>query len=206
MERLFIVIVFLLLPKMIFAQNDFPPNSLGRYFQNTTIKYRYIEEKQIHDYSGNWDIDGDGIKDSIMFVGTGGAHLYFDLLIYLSSERRYYDIWFLSTDYPLLESIDSLKEKGYDRISPQFVVYDFNKNGLMDIYMNIHGQAAIALPKKLVHSDNRYYNPNPIIVYYSVKKRKVMIENLISEKKLSINPANQIKSYFCNPKTTTYDH
>ena len=192
MKRVFIVIVFFFFSKMVFSQNEFPPNSLGEYFQNTTISYRYIEETQTHDYSGNWDIDGDGIKDSIMFVGTGGAHLYFQLHIYLSSEKKHYGIWFLDTDNPRLESIDLLKKNGYESYNPEFVVYDFNEDGLMDIYISIQGQAAVGLPKKLVHSDNRFYTPNPIIVYYNAKKRKIMVENLISGKKLSLNHAIRI--------------
>lgn len=183
-----LAIVFILFPKIIFSQNDFPSNSYEEYFHNTTINYRYIEEKQTHDYSGNWDFDGDGIKDSIMFVGTDGAHLYFYLHIYLSSEKKYYDFEFLSTDNPRLKSIDALikyNESEEEYIPPQFVVYDFNEDGLMDIY----GQAAVGLPKRLVYSDNKYYNPNPIIVYYNVKKRKIMIENLVSSKEFSMNQA-----------------
>ena len=37
-----------------------------------------------------------------------------------------------------------------------------------------------------------FITPNPIIVYYNAKKRKIMVENLVSGKKLSLNHAIRI--------------
>jgi hypothetical protein len=39
--------------------------------------YSYIDSVQTHDYSGNWDLDGDGEKDGVYFIGNGGVHLFF---------------------------------------------------------------------------------------------------------------------------------
>ena len=46
------------------------------------------EALRVLDYSGNWDIDGDGRKDSVLFIGNGGAHLYYHLRLRLSSEKK----------------------------------------------------------------------------------------------------------------------
>ena len=172
MKIILVLIAASLFPKIIFSQNDLVSNSFEYAFVNSPINYRYVEENQTHDYSGNWDFDGDDVKDSIMFVGIGGTHLYFYLRIYLSSEKKMHDFNFLVTDYPLLEPIDSLFKHDEQAIFPLFVVYDFNKDGLMDIYMNIQGQSAVGLPKKLVSS----YNYNPIIAYYNVIKQRIVIE------------------------------
>ena len=58
-------------------------DSISNSFENTyrksnpTLKYKYDNYAQVHDYSNNWDFDKDGINDEVYFVGTGGAHVYY---------------------------------------------------------------------------------------------------------------------------------
>jgi hypothetical protein len=69
---------------------------------NKSIKYKYDDLTQTHNYSDNWDLDNDGKKDQLYFVGTGGAHLYYYLRIVLSSDKKTRDLDFIQTDNPIL--------------------------------------------------------------------------------------------------------
>jgi hypothetical protein len=53
-------------------------NSCQPYFDGNKVSlhYSYSLANQTHNYSGNWDFDGDGNTDELYFIGTGGAHLY----------------------------------------------------------------------------------------------------------------------------------
>lgn len=70
--------------------------------------YKYQDDSQIHDYSGNWDLDGDGIKDKLYFIGNNGAHLYYYLNIELSSDPNILVYPFLQTDAPFLVDFNEL--------------------------------------------------------------------------------------------------
>ncbi len=101
-----------------FSQNiDLPSNSFSDHYRETnpTLVYSYDESRQIHDYSGNWDFDQDGIKDELYFVGTGGAHLYFFLKVILSSDRKVHEFSFLESDAPWFSetSISELTKQPY---------------------------------------------------------------------------------------------
>ena len=52
--------------------------SFKNYYKcnNPTIKYTFNRYSYIHDYSGNWDFDGDGKPDILLFIPNGGAHVY----------------------------------------------------------------------------------------------------------------------------------
>ncbi len=112
---------------------------------NPGLVYSYDEAGQIHNYSGNWDLDNDGEKDGLYFVGTGGAHLYFYLQVVLSSDKivRNYD-WILC-DMPILRAVEELKDDM--DLFPQFVVSDFDNNGVPDIYVNF--DETFSSPKNL---------------------------------------------------------
>jgi hypothetical protein len=113
-------------------------NSYKEVYQkdNPELKYSYNDEKQIHNYSANWDIDGDGKADSIFFIGNGGAHLFYHLRVILSSEKIIRDYKFISIDLPLLKTFDFFKANWTrDSLIPQFVVADFNHDGIADIYI-----------------------------------------------------------------------
>ena len=101
-----------------------------------SIKYSYHEKSQILDFSGNWDFDGDGQKDSLFFIGNGGAHLYYHLRLVLSIEKKARDFPFLVFDLLYLgEAKDLNTNKGLPLI-PQWVVHDFNGDGIEEIYLN----------------------------------------------------------------------
>lgn len=138
---------FAIIPGIMLAQEnvpatDEPPtNSFKKIFEksNPSLQYSYNEKRQVHDYSGNWDLDGDKKPDSVYFVGNGGAHLYFHLVIVLSTDPERKDFPFLVTDWPLLEPVDKLKKEGGRFVPasfPKFVVHDFDKDSLPEIYLN----------------------------------------------------------------------
>ena len=104
---------------------------------DSSINYKYIRASQIHDYSNNWDLDGDGLLDDLMFVGTGGAHTIFSLVVRLKSQKDAYTFECISTDFPKLESITILEMSDSIAILPKFVIYDFNSDGILDVYLNI---------------------------------------------------------------------
>jgi hypothetical protein len=111
-------------------------NSYEYRYKNSEIKYVYAESTQTHDYSGNWDFDGDTKKDSLLFIGEGGAHLFYHLKVVLSSNYEVYNYPWITTDFPLLDSSEKLSAKDIQQF-PKFVVADFNKDSLQDIYVNI---------------------------------------------------------------------
>jgi hypothetical protein len=89
------------------------------------------ENSQIHDYSNNWDIDGDKIPDKIQFWGNGGAHLAYCPLILLSSSNKVFYFDYLQIDLPIYETDESLKTKDIG-----FRIVDFDKDGIKDIFLN----------------------------------------------------------------------
>lgn len=156
----------------IYAQEKLPSNSFEDVFCNTTINYHYIEEKQTHDYSGNWDIDGDGIKDKIMFIGNSGVHMYFSLYISLSSKTEDYNSEFLYTDFPLLESVNSYAKHENSYRLQTFVIFDYNKDGIMDIFLNIDARKIMNNELKMLGISS-----NQVILYYSIKNETIIIKN-----------------------------
>lgn len=106
---------------------------------NSSLHYSYDEEKQTHNYSGNWDFDGDGETDELYFIGTGGAHLYFYISIVLSSNSKVQDFTFLELDFPALGNIEELQNASFypPHFLPQFVVYDFDTDGLDEVFLNV---------------------------------------------------------------------
>ena len=134
MKKITITILLLSIFKIAFTQNELT-NSFENLYLSSKISYRYIETSQTHDYSGNWDFDGDGINDSLLFVGTGGAHQFYVPHIYLSSEKRNFDFDFLSIDYPVLQDLDVFVDN--ENVMQGFFIYDFSKDGISDIYLKM---------------------------------------------------------------------
>ena len=70
--RFFILLLLSASSLIVFSQQI---DSISNSFENTyrksnpTLKYKYDNYAQIHDYSNNWDFDKDGIN--------GGAHVYY---------------------------------------------------------------------------------------------------------------------------------
>lgn len=77
------------------------------------LQHHYDSLKQVHDYSNNWDFDGDSIADQLFFIGTGGAHLYFYPRIILSSDHIIIEFRRIETDFPVLQ----VGERSEDRTS-----------------------------------------------------------------------------------------
>lgn len=110
--------------------------SFANDFVNTNIQYTYLPETLTHDYSNNWDFDGDGKKDPLRLVGTDGAHVSFCLSLMLSSEKEVRYFSWIANDFPLLEDFKTFPENTLGTISHQFIVHDFNKDGRLDIFVN----------------------------------------------------------------------
>lgn len=101
------------------------------------INYDFIESKLTHDFSNNWDFDGDSIIDQMSFVGVSGAGVYYyHLELKLSSEdstRVYNDLFTSSPYYSNNIENDSL----CGSVTPGFKIGDFNEDSKMDILYNI---------------------------------------------------------------------
>jgi len=139
MKIIFITFIFGLFSVSLFSQSDHIPNSFKKRYDSLfpALKYSYDPATQTHDYSGNWDFDGDKKLDSLFFIGNGGAHLYFHLRLKLSSEDIIRDFRYLVSDFPILDSISRLKRMyGENSNFPIFVVHDFNSDGKMEVYLN----------------------------------------------------------------------
>lgn len=175
MKRLIMMILLFILYEEVFSQDNILSNSFEGIFRNN-INYNYDEKLQIHNYSGNWDIDGDGVLDSIMFIGSGGAHLYYSLFINLSKKNKDYYFSFLSIDYPFLETIDQLINSDSMDVFPKFVVHDFNHDGIADIFLNIDFRTEAQ--KKL---QSLGVTSNRIILFYDDRTKKIIIKNYKNE-------------------------
>jgi len=104
------------------------------------LTYWFVDNDSIQrlDYSGNWDFDGDGKKDSLTFIGNGGAHLYFHLRIRLSSDHKVKDYPYLNFDCPYLGTVSQLEKSFRDDslpLRPQIVIHDFDGRGIDEIYL-----------------------------------------------------------------------
>lgn len=97
------IVILLLAGIGLFGCDAQPTNSFSELYKNTNIHYSYIESSQTHDYSGNWDFDGDGIADKLLFVGNGGVHLQFCPTFYLSGNDSVFSFPALPTDMPIYE-------------------------------------------------------------------------------------------------------
>jgi len=146
-------------------------NSFSHYFRNSNINYSYTEKTQTHDYSNNWDFDGDGKKDSIRFEGDNGSHLHFYLVVGLSSKSspQYFD-W-IYTDTPLFHPEDSLPEKSTGYLGINFVVHDFNGDLLDDIFINV-GDYGQGLPIKF---EELGFHDSKIVLIFDRKSSKFIV-------------------------------
>lgn len=119
--------------------NFFSPNPYQNpsfLFQSkTVIKYKYDRSAQVLDYSGNWDFDKDSRKDGLLFIGTGGAHLYYYLRIVLSSDSVIRNYTSLNFDNPLLHIQE--RNSKMDPVNPahQFTVLDIDNDDHEEILL-----------------------------------------------------------------------
>ena len=152
-----------------------------RHFENNkmSIHYSYIDSTQTHNYSDNWDFDGDGKTDSLYFIGTGGAHLYFYLQIILSSDKKIRNFPFIELDFPVAGKIKDLKAANFypPPTMPQFVVDKFysasDPYNLNDkIYIHLDQYSAIAIEWK-----KRKINSTYLLLQY--EKGKITIKDFV---------------------------
>jgi|GEM_PF-2680232 len=140
LKLIFFILIFSVFQNDIQAQpRPLIPSALCKP-SDTNVNYRFVDNDtvQIIDYSQNWDFDGDGLKDSLTFIGNGGAHLYYYLRIRLTSDNKVRDYKYLNFDCPRLESFSKLQQSFKNNRSPlypQFVVYDFDSDGKDEIYL-----------------------------------------------------------------------
>lgn len=99
--------------------------------------HSYRADLDTHDYSGNWDFDGDGHKDWFMLVGNGGAHLRYHPIIILSSNFYSRDYTALSIQHPMFFDAHKLPSNPNEISNMDFSIYDFNNDGYDDIYFQI---------------------------------------------------------------------
>ena len=125
------------------SQSDTLTNSFERTYKkvNPTINYKYDQEKQIHDYSNNWDFDKDGTPDHVYFIGTGGAHLYYFLRVTLSSDNIVRNFTFIQSDFPVLPPDNELRKTDFKPNNNQtyFAVFD-DKDNNTDIFIRLDEQ------------------------------------------------------------------
>jgi hypothetical protein len=92
------------------------------------INYKYDRAAQVLDYSGNWDFDKDGQKDGLLFIGTGGAHLYYYLRIVLSSDSMARNYTSLNLDNPILHIQEGNPKMDPVNLLHQFTVLDIDND------------------------------------------------------------------------------
>jgi hypothetical protein len=136
------------------------------------VVYRYDSTLQlkipIYNYSNKWDLDGDNKNDSILFIGNGGAHTYFHLRIVLTKDNLIRDFPTFHLDMPYVGKIETLKEWG-KHPGVQFVIHDFDSDGIDEIYLNIDNPFG-SIPKKM----KRQGLTSPyILIDFSENKLKV---------------------------------
>lgn len=114
------------------------------------IKYMYNPETNTsnlsYDYSNKWDLDGDGQKDSLFFIGNGGAHTYFFLRIVLSNDHKVREFSSINIDMPFISDQNLIKESG-KKSAAQFIAADFDNNGTVDLYINFNNSFS-RIPKE----------------------------------------------------------
>lgn len=133
----------------LYSQSDtsdqsLPSNSFEEIYKirHPKLKYAYNSLTQTHAYSDNWDFDGDGKKDKLLFVGDGGVHLYYHLQLWLSSEKKTHDFPSLAIDYPFLFNKIDVNIQGETNSLVQFVVANFDTDELPEIYINLNKENA----------------------------------------------------------------
>jgi hypothetical protein len=147
-----ILLLYLFFSIHIFGQLDMPTNSFEAIYKEKrpTLIYRYDVEKQVHNYSNNWDFDGDGIKDEVYFKGDGGAHLYYYLVIVLSVDKKVRNFTYLDTDFPFLNVDNDSHYEANNRIfNIGFTIFDYNKDGIMDILIHLDKKSFLFQHKRL---------------------------------------------------------
>ena len=171
-RKLFLISLFFsILQVTSHSQSVAPGNSFESLYKssNRNVNYRYNLATQVHDYSGNWDLDGDRQLDNIYFIGTGGAHLYFYLRVILSTDGRIRDYTFLQTDFPVFTGkIDESIQDSVLSIKSGFSASDWNGDERDDILLHLDFASCQTWNDKLIEGGIRSCD-----VFISFKKEKI---------------------------------
>jgi hypothetical protein len=145
--KLLIAIVY---PLLICTSHSFAQTDTITHPNEENLKYMYNPETNTsnlsYDYSNKWDLDGDGQKDSLFFIGNGGAHTYFFLRIVLSNDNKLRDFSSIKIDMPIISDQNLPKESGKNS-AVQFIPGDFDNNGTVDLYINFNNSFS-RIPKE----------------------------------------------------------
>lgn len=144
--------------KYVGTDNDSVSNSFEASYRksNPSLEYNYDDISQIHNYSNNWDLDTDGIKDEVYFVGIGGAHLYYFLKVVLSTDNKPREFNFIASDYPIFKATDTFN---YKKEMYGFTVTNIGKN---------------LIPTIIIQLDEQTYYDN-----IQLKKRNIKTKNVL---------------------------
>ncbi|UII22845.1 FG-GAP repeat domain-containing protein [Fulvivirga ligni] len=131
MKIIFSIILFLTIYHSIKAQNTtyetipLPEAEYAVYLYDSNL----LTDRLTYQYANKWDIDNDGTMDSISFIGNGGAHVYFHLEVKTSSDNIWtrFPTFYIDMPYLFKEMTDIT----------QFLVMDFDNDGVDEIYLDI---------------------------------------------------------------------
>lgn len=84
---------------------------------------------------GLWDFDGDGFQDSVVFTSNGGAHAFYALRLWTSSNQDWVEFPDIQIDMPYPSEMEVLPPA--DSYYPQFSVSDFDGDHSLEIYLNL---------------------------------------------------------------------
>jgi hypothetical protein len=155
------------------AQVAEPSNSFQAYYQSQipSLQYAYSEDLQTHHYTRNWDLDQDGLPDSIWFVGTGGAHLYFFLRVMLSTDKKIRDYPYLQTDFPrlALDKTGTTIPPSHVSNTTSFAIVNLGPEDGLGIYIRLDQSSFQLTQKKLA---KRGIQGHGLIIQWKTGKEK----------------------------------
>lgn len=150
MKSHLLIAILLLFSKFSLAQSDslayyyveVPDSEHAEILYNPQIKTYSLS----YNYSNKWDFDLDGQNDSLLFIGNNGVHRYYYLRIVLSSDHIVRDYPTIQLDMPYPNEKADLGANASTSVS-LFSVSDFDKDGILDIYLNF-GNHFSTIPNK----------------------------------------------------------
>lgn len=170
MRKTILTILSILIFTVINAQTDSTKTEHVELPNAEYTVYQYDSVLQVdiitYQYSNLWDLDNDGIADSVSFIGNGGAHTYFYLEVWLSSSNEWTVYPTFQIDMPYLNEMDTINE------ITQFTVFDFDKDGKDEIYLNIDNPFG-SIPEKLKTAGLTSKQ-----ILFEVENNKLIIRNL----------------------------
>ncbi len=177
MKTIVMTLLVLLASSLAWSQEEgLPLNSFEYLYAaiHPDLHYSYDAATQTHNYSGNWDFDGDSIADQLMFVGNGGVHLYFHLRLVLSTDEYVRDYPFISVDMPVLPAAEYASRKEFNPLFMQcpISVLDCNGDKSPDIFIRLD-QSAYTVNAALL----REHRINSHMLMVTFQKGKVKLQN-----------------------------